>query len=280
MKIVLSRKGLDSAAGGIPSPLVEGRPLSVPIPANGTPSGCRYSDLANPIPEILDDLGKGMDRSEPCHLDPDIDASIVPGRRPSGWRGSLGQVGAAQSHLANQGVGRDDVFVFWGLFRPVERAEGGWRFVGKPEHRIFGWLQVAEVLVVGEDWRKALRRHSWLEGHPHLRPGWGPANTVYVAADTLRLGDSDTDLAGFGRLRLGKRLTVCADDGVSTWNVPAWLDPSRGGTGMTYHPPARWLGDGMLRAAPRGQEFVADAGTRRDALEWLEGLIGGDDTGD
>ena len=74
--------------------------------------------------------------------------------------------------------------------------------------------------------------------------------------------------------------TVPADGAVSNWNVPAWLDPSRGGTGMTYHPPARWLGDGLLRAAPRGQEFVADAGTRRDALEWLETLIGGDETGD
>ncbi len=280
MKIVLSRKGLDSAAGGIPSPLVDERPLSVPIPANGTPSACRYRDLASPIPEILDDLGRGMDQTERCHLDPDIDASIVPGRRPSGWRGSLGQVGAAQSHLANQAVGRDDVFVFWGLFRPVERAEGRWRFVGKPQHRIFGWLQVAEVLVVGEDWRTALRRHAWLNGHPHLRAGWGPANTVYIAADTLRLGGSDTGLSGFGRLPLGKRLSVPADNRVSMWDVPSWLDPSRGGTGMTYHPPARWLGDGTLRSAPRGQEFVANAGSRRDALEWLETLIGGDDTGD
>ena len=198
MRIVFSRKGLDSAAGGIPSPLIEGRPLSVPIPANGTPSGCRYGDLASPIPELLDDLDKGPGRADRCHLDPDIDAAILRGPRPSGWRGSLGQVGAAQSHLANQGVGRDDVFVFWGLFRPVERAEGGWRFVGKPQHRIFGWLQVAEVLVVGEDWRTTLGRYPWLKGHPHLRAGWGPRNTVYIAAETLRLGGSDTGLAGFG----------------------------------------------------------------------------------
>ena len=109
-----------------------------------------------------------MGRADRCHLDPDIDAAVLRAPRPPGWRGSLGQVGAARSHLVNQGVGRDDVFVFWGLFRPVERAEGGWRFVGKPEHRIFGWLQVAEALVVGEDWRSALRRYPWLEGHPHL----------------------------------------------------------------------------------------------------------------
>ena len=280
MRIVFSRKGLDSAAGGIPSPLIDGRPLSVPIPANGTPSGCRYGDLASPIPEILDDLDKGPGRAEVCHLDPDIDAAVLRAPRPPGWRGSLGQVGAARSHLVNQGVGRGDVFVFWGLFRPVERAEGRWRFVGKPEHRIFGWLQVAEALVVGEDWRSALRRYPWLEGHPHLNPGWGPGNTVYVATDSLRFGACNTGTAGFGRLRLGRRLSVAARDGVSTWNVPAWLDSSRGGTGMTYHPPARWPGDGTLRAAPRGQEFVANVGSRRDALEWLEALIGGDDTGD
>ncbi|MDE0349196.1 MAG: hypothetical protein OXM56_05770 [Gammaproteobacteria bacterium] len=280
MKIVLSRKGLDSAAGGIPGPLVDGRPLSVPIPANGTPSGCRYGDLASPIPGIVERLGKGMSRRRLCHLDPDIDASVLRAPRPRGWRGSLGQVGAAQSHLAAQGVGRGDLFVFWGLFRKVERVSRAWRFAGRPEHRIFGWLQVDAVLAVGEEWQEALRRLPWLEGHPHLHAGWGASNTVYVASDALRLDGSDSGLAGFGRLRRGRRLSTADSRGVSTWNVPAWLDPSRGGTGMTYHPPARWLGDGTLRAAPRGQEFVAHVGTRRDALEWLETLIGGDATGD
>jgi hypothetical protein len=32
MKIVFSRKGLDSGAGGFPSPIIDGRPISLPIP--------------------------------------------------------------------------------------------------------------------------------------------------------------------------------------------------------------------------------------------------------
>ena len=273
MKIVFSRKGFDSAAGGMPSPLLAGRPCSLPIPANGTPTGCRYADLVDPLPDIVRDLGRGMDEHTPCHLDPDIDAGLVRASRGPGWRGSLGQVGAAQSHLANQGVGHGDVFVFWGLFRAVQRSAAGWRFEGRPEHRIFGWLQIGEILPVGSDLKAIRERRPWLEAHPHLRSGWASNNTIYVAADRLRLDGSDSGLPGFGRLPRGRRLSACQDGLLSTWRVPAWLDASRGGTGMTYHPPARWLGNGLLRAAPRGQEFVARAGVRRDALDWLGALV-------
>jgi hypothetical protein len=60
----------------------------------------------------------------------------------------------------------------------------------------------------------------------------------------------------------------------STWKAPAWLDPTRGGVGMTYHPYRRWLGDRRVSAAARGQEFIADIGERMDAAVWLRGLFG------
>ena len=44
MRIVFSRKGFDSAAGGGPSPIVGGRPLSLPIPA-GAASRTSYDAL-------------------------------------------------------------------------------------------------------------------------------------------------------------------------------------------------------------------------------------------
>ena len=50
--------------------------------------------------------------------------------------GTGGQCGAAQSHLANQGVGEGDVFLFFGLFA----GENGAR-----HHRIFGWLEAQNV---------------------------------------------------------------------------------------------------------------------------------------
>ena len=32
MRVILSRKGFDSGAGGVPSPIIDGRPVSMPIP--------------------------------------------------------------------------------------------------------------------------------------------------------------------------------------------------------------------------------------------------------
>jgi hypothetical protein len=69
-------------------------------------------------------------------------------------------------------------------------------------------------------------------------------------------------------------LTAADAPNPSAWKVPAWLDPTVGGVGMTYHPyPSdRWKGNGLVRAASRGQEFIADAGERDDARNWIFSL--------
>ena len=36
MKLILSRKGFDSSAGKCPSPIINARPVSMPIPATKT----------------------------------------------------------------------------------------------------------------------------------------------------------------------------------------------------------------------------------------------------
>jgi len=273
VKLIFSRKGFDSSAGGVPSPLVDGRPISLPIPTR-MPTPIRYADLATGVAELVSDLTRGRVAADrPCHLDPDIDAgSLV---RQPGWRGALGQVSAAQSHLSNNSVGRGDVFLFWGLYRPASRSQSGsWGFTGQAEHRLFGWLQVEEVLAVGEDPLSAQSRYPWLQAHPHLAAGWPANNTVYVARERLALPGQDADLPGFGVLSRGICLTAAGSSQPSLWAPPPWLDPLRGGTGLTYHPAERWNPDGTLRSAARGQEFVADVGERRDALNWLRRVLG------
>ena len=108
MKLILSRKGFDSAAGGCPSALLDGRPVSFPIPTR-QPSPTRYGDLAGEIATMVTDLTKGrITADHRCHLDPDLDAASLP-RQPD-WRGALGQVSTAQTHLANQRVAPGDLF--------------------------------------------------------------------------------------------------------------------------------------------------------------------------
>jgi len=43
MKLILSRKHSDSSAGGCPSPLIDGRPVSLPIPS------CRHQQDRSPF---------------------------------------------------------------------------------------------------------------------------------------------------------------------------------------------------------------------------------------
>jgi hypothetical protein len=269
LKIIFSRKGFDSTAGGCPSPIIDGRPLSLPIPSK-MPTPTRFRDLNGPYASLVTDLTRGKLTAEDwCHLDPDINTHSLP-RRP-GWCGALGQVAAAQGHLANQGVERGDLFVFWGLFRPVEH-DGRWKFVGETEHRVWGWLQIGEIIELGTDGSHALAERPWLNNHPHTRAGWTVRNVLYVACEELTLGSRTLALPGSAALKTGYRLSE-AGAKTSTWRVPDWLNPRRGGSGMTYHPPHRWADDGTVQCAARGQEFVALPQNGGDAVAWLTALM-------
>lgn len=96
------------------------------------------------------------------------------------------------------------------------------------EHRLFGWLQVDEVLAVGEDPKSALRSYPWLISHPHMATGWAANNTVYVARERLAMPGRAVDLPGFGMLSRGLRLTAPGSTLPSIWAVPPWLDPLAG----------------------------------------------------
>lgn len=275
MKVILSRKGFDSASGGCPSPIVDGRPISLPIPANGSPSPTRYGDLAGEYGALVTDLTRGRLTAESaCHCDPDIVDECLP--RSAGWQGALGQCHAAQSHLANQGVAAGDLFLFFGLFQPALKAAKGWKFYGQPEHRIWGWLQIDEIVNLGPDGSHAAARYAWLEAHPHVRAGWSSPNYLYIASEELALDGIATGLRGWGVLDRGCRLTA-PNSQLTCWNIPGWLNPLRDGTGMTYHKNlARWTPDHQLRAVGRGQEFVADIGERADAREWIANVLKGE----
>lgn len=267
MKVIFSRKGFDSTAGGCPSPIIDGMPVSLPIPSK-VPTPTRFGDLNGFHGSLVDDLTRGrITARDWCHLDPDIDPQSLP-RKP-GWRGALGQTSAAQRHLANQEVGVGDLFLFWGLFRPAEYA-GRWRFTGRPEHRIWGWLHIGDIIELGKDGSHIVEKLPWLCDHPHARAGWNAQNVLYVASERLSLGPDR--LPGYGIFKSGYRLSE-AGARPSTWRVPDWLNPRRGGSGMTYHPLHCWLEDGTLRSATRGQEFVTTLAESGRAVEWLAATL-------
>lgn len=107
MRIIFSRKGFDSSAGRTPSPIVEGRPLSLPIPTSRR-STTSYGDLGLGDP-VQATQGR-ISATDLCHHDPLFDED----------RCCFGQCAAAQGHLEKQGVTVGDVVLFFGLFSDEE----------------------------------------------------------------------------------------------------------------------------------------------------------------
>ncbi len=234
MKVIFSRKGFDSAAGRAPSPIIDGEPISLPIPTTRR-SQTTYLSLG--LGKIVEQMTKGrIGASDLCHEDP----MFHDGR----W--AFGQTGAAQSHLERNGVGVGDVFLFFGLFASLERQDR--------HHRIFGYMQVEEVLRLSGRPSKNDDPLGIGRRHPHTIGEWNENNTIYV-------GSGAKAKTSHPLLRLTKPGAA-----VSVWTVPAWLKAA----GLTYNGnPNRWFGDNELHVASRGQEFVSDIGDRIPPREWL-----------
>jgi|ERR1700730_445043 hypothetical protein len=237
MRVIFSRKGFDSTAGKAPSPIIEGEPISLPIPT-GRRSETTYG-LAG-FGQIVEEITKGrIGADDLCHEDPAF----------SNGRWAFGQTGAAQTHLETNGVGIGDVFLFFGLFAS---RDGGDR-----HHRIFGYMQVEEVWCLGSRPSERDNPKGFPRRHPHTIGEWEENNTLY-------LGFGAKARTAHPRLRLTKLGAP-----VSIWGIPEWLKM----TGLTYHAnPARWTDDTALRAASRGQEFISNIGDDVAPRKWLEAV--------
>lgn len=165
-------------------------------------------------------------------------------------RCAFGQTGAAQSHLAKQGVGVGDVFLFFGLFAGEDGRDR--------HHQFFGFLQVEEVQTLGGRPREGDGPRGFPHRHPHTIGEWNENNTIY-------LGRGAKAKKAHQCLRLSKPEGL-----VSDWIVPPWLST----IGLSYHrKQSRWIGEKELRLVGRGQEFVADIGNLVEPRAWLEAII-------
>jgi len=284
MKLILSRKGFDSSAGKVASPiLADGRMFSLPIPSKH--AATRYQDITLcgcSLGDVVPELTSGRIRADGrTHLDPDLVASALPSRR-SGWRGLFGQAGGAQTILAREGVGAGDVFLFFGWFRRAERRAGALRFAKGASnlHVLFAWLQIERVLDVASI--PSAELPAWAHDHPHVRNNQHlTRNTLYVAAERLALDGVDTGLPGAGVFqRYDERLRLTKPDASrSLWSLPAWFEPqprSKRPPLGCHADPTRWrrAGDRVeLRSVARGQEFVLDADRYPEAVPWIRETV-------
>lgn len=282
VKIILRRKGFDSATGKVASPILpNGELCSLPIPTEGahTPS-IRYADIMAgevSLGTLVSDLTRcRISPEHTAHLDPDLRPSSYP--REPGWKPIFGQDAAAESHLQRQGVSEGDIFLFFGWFRQTEVANGRYRYVSNAPncHYIFGWLQIERRIPV----INRCELPSWARYHPHCsREQHSKLDSLYVSTDHLRLSGLDLNLPGggvFTRADNTLRLT-CPGSLRSTWQLPGWFYSADKAPTLSYHTnPRRWATEGdhaVLSTVGRGQEFVLDCEHYPEAVEWAAGIL-------
>jgi len=281
MKIILSRKGIDSSHGPVPSLILpSGQMCWLPMPSPY--SGTSYVDIdchGENLGDVIESLSNGkFSRHSYVHLDPDLNSKSLSRRK--GWKPLFGQCGAAQSHLENQGVGVGDIFLFYGWFRQGKKTSKGYKYVkgASDMHVIFGWLQIAEIWPISQ---KSLIP-NWALYHPHLnRPSPFPNDVLYVAAEQVEIKGRRLNVKGGGMFGFfHPKLVLTAPDQPkrSLWRLPSWFYPHNGKTPLSYHHNRqRWLlqdGHVLLHSVGRGQEFVLDIEEYPEAVEWLEEILG------
>ena len=126
MRIILSRKGFDSANGEQPNPILpDGTLLSLPIPdkrGNNSFSSLYWNGMS--YYNIIHSLKPNtkLKAENMCHLDPDLREEVKD--RKLGWKPAFGQSDTALSHLRKNHVSIGDLFLFFGWFRATEIKNG------------------------------------------------------------------------------------------------------------------------------------------------------------
>ncbi|WP_072003473.1 hypothetical protein [Selenomonas bovis] len=265
MKAILSRKGMDSRTGKMPSPILpDGALLSLPIPDRKSLN--KYGDLCyrgQSFREIITQLNPRFDFAEnpTCHLDPDIYSEIT--SRPPDWKPAFGQWGLPATHLDKLGVDIGDIFLFYGMFQQTKWLEDGkLAYVkGAPvRHIIYGYMQIGEII---RDEKKMKELYSW---HPHSQYNDSQNNRLYLPAK-------------YGTFRYAEPLVLTQSEQSNrrVWQLPPFF--AEGGISISWqgeNVPVMKDGFSVLNSAARGQEFVITADTttqNKNLSDWAENLI-------
>lgn len=275
MKIILSRKGFDSAFGGYPSPILpNGKMISLPIPSGDI---TKYSDLKIDDKSTYFDVMKQLKskikydkewheltKDTECHLDPDICKEVI--ERSENWKACFGQINQAQSHLHKEGVIENDLFLFFGWFKKTILKNDILQFdKSAPDlHIIFGYLQIGEILQVNDK----TKIPDWMQKHPHARDGdrkKNSTNTIYVARDNLTWNKGKS---GAGTFKFNDNLVLTKKGfSRSKWELPPFFN----GIKISRHSEKSWKKEGYFKSVDIGQEFIIEDNNKVE--NWAKQII-------
>ena len=266
-KIILSRKGFDSVAGGKPSPIfTDGSIFSIPIPLNLehkkatilehdklTVLGNVHKGQYSGVDALLQVNSKLNPATTYCHHDPLLDNDV----------GLFGQIGKVQTELSKNDVTSGDLFLFFGWFR-------NYSIPTKPDiHHIFGWLEIDEII----HGTPAIREYCASRGvsHVHAHIDY-PNNTLYVGRKNLSFEQSPASSSGFGEFKKTQPELCLTETGKtrSNWMMPkAYFSEEK--NPKLFSNRLEWSGqnDNRIQCRGYGQEFIIDVKKTHQQLTGL-----------
>jgi hypothetical protein len=277
MKIIFSRKGFDSQYGAVPNAVLpDGTLVSFPIEdKKSIITAAEVRRAGESVGEMVEQLTGGrMPRTYRAHLDPDLDSASYP-RQPA-WRPVLGQTGSSLGHLQKQGIGRGDLFLFFGWYQPVERVGPRWSYVRsvRPVHALWGWLQVGAIYAHTDVPAEAA---SWLAYHPHLQRSARMQHTLFIASDALHIEGRRLPGAGYFPVSSPRRVLTAPGENMSVWRFPSWMHPAAERARFSYiHDGSRWREGGsgvQVQTVGKGQEIVMTPTDGAIVERWLDEIF-------
>ena len=259
--LVISRKGFDATAGGRASPIfANGDIFSVPIPQKKqSPSRYRelqFKDMSGR--EILNFIGaKSISDDDFYHNDPLL----------FGQKGIFGQAGAPQGELENFGVGRGDLFLFFGWFKQYHQR-------GPDLHHLFGWLQIEKIIKGNSEILKFLSENELSHPHGTKDITQFKNNTIYIASKNLTFSDSVRDIKGHGVFKKTAENLILTETGKtrSRWRLPKKYFTN---TKNLFRNRLKWKDEEkcLVDCSGIGQEFILNAQDNPSVVEWASYLI-------
>ena len=282
MKVVLSKKGLDSNCSSKPIVCKENKIMDfVPIPS--TDDNLKYCEI-----EEFKDLSKfflngenklfynidicNLDKSiEPsCHLDPQLKDYFGFGKN---FRATFGQVYKAQQTLGNHNVGVDDIFLFFGWYYDEKTKQ--------EKNILFGYMQVEAVVTIDKDnkifvnnetckVKDIIKKYPFLINNPHWQfkkyQHYGN-NTIYISRELCSWNEN---IPGFGFFNYSKNL-VLTDTREKLLQKTHWnIKPLKGCTIINYDNKVFNKNGDFLAPGGFGQELIIDS---QNAEKWAQDLI-------
>ena len=258
-RLILSRKGFDSSAGGGPSPILnDGRIFSLPIPQKEK-SPFRYSDLKFDEfngEDFIKKIKCSVSSETFCHFDPRLDQEI----------GIFGQANAAQTELKNKDIQTGDLFLFFGWFKNLSRS-------GRDLHHIFGWLQINKIIEGEKKIKKFLLENNLQHPHGFEDVSRYKNNTLYIGAKKLSFDKKIFNCNGSGLFKKTHKNLILTEPHMtrSNWKLPVEFLSSKN----IFLNRLKWRDKKNLKVAYKGfgQEFILDVEKNPKVAKWAINLI-------